>query len=105
MPPPSSALRNPTVTPSGANVIIGFDTDAAADSILLTSREQVPFVAGTPVSVGGGRSQVTVSLSTLNLTAGNDQVRVEQVSSVATGVVVNVSVGGLTQQFGAGVVV
>ncbi len=70
LPPPSSALGNPTVTPSGANVIIGFDTDAAADAILLTSREQVPFVAGTPVTVGGGRSQVTVSLSTLNLTAG-----------------------------------
>jgi subtilisin family serine protease len=70
LPPPLEALGNPTVTPSGANLIIGFDTDAAADAILLTSREQVPFVAGTPVSVGGGRSQVTVSLSTLDLTAG-----------------------------------
>ncbi len=70
LPPPLGALGNPTITPSGANVVIGFDTDAAADAVLLTSREQVPFVAGTPVSVGGGRSQVTVSLSTLNLTAG-----------------------------------
>ena len=37
---------------------------------------------------------------TLNLTGGNDQVVLEQVSGDGGGVIVNVSVGGLTQQYG-----
>ncbi len=71
LPPPLPALANPTVTPSGTNVIVGFDTQAAADAILLTSSEQVPFVVGPPQPAGGGRSQVTVSLSTLALEPGD----------------------------------
>ena len=41
---------------------------------------------------------------TLNLTEGSDQVVVEQVATGSNGVIVNVSVGGLTQQYGMGLV-